>query len=185
MGKVVTCIAAIIHNGAVWMAGDRHVQYDTQTMSLACPKVFRRGDFAIGGGGDGRALQVIEYAGTPPKPPTQVRALDRYMATVFSEWVRKAWEKAHVTDKDAAFLVGIHGHLYIVDDQFCADRMGPIAAVGTAATIALGSLFSTTGEDPETRLNLAMLAAEQFSGTVRGPFDLIHIGKTGKLRAVA
>jgi hypothetical protein len=44
-------------------------------------------------------------------------------------------------------------------------------AVGSGHDIAKGSLFSTEG-DPQTRVLLALEAAERFSAAVRAPFAL-------------
>jgi hypothetical protein len=72
------------------------------------------------------------------------------------------------------FLVGVGGRLFHFDSDFNVLELGwGFDAAGMGISVARGSLYSTIGAPPETRLRLAMEAAEQFTCSVRGPFHVI------------
>jgi hypothetical protein len=77
-------------------------------------------------------------------------------------------------ESGGVFLVGVRGRLFEIDDDYHAREMlEQYDAVGSGVSVALGSLYSTTGQDPETRIRVALEAAEQFVTSVRAPFHIL------------
>lgn len=75
------------------------------------------------------------------------------------------------------FLVGYEGRLFkILDDYQIAESLDGFDACGSGELVALGSLYATRqslAEEPETRIQEALQAAEKYSAGVRSPFRII------------
>jgi ATP-dependent protease HslVU (ClpYQ) peptidase subunit len=101
------------------------------------------------------------------------------MATRFIDALREClktggWAaKANDREEGGTFLVGVHGRLFAVYDDYQVGKAADgFAAVGCGDQIALGALYATagTGLSPRKRVKTALAAAERFSAGVRGPF---------------
>jgi hypothetical protein len=72
------------------------------------------------------------------------------------------------------FLIGVRGQLFEVGSEYgVSQRAEPYSAIGCGADLTLGSLHTTAALGcftPETRLEMALSAAERFSSGVRGPW---------------
>lgn len=176
----MTCIAAVIDNGAVHMAADSagvgglslHVRRDR--------KIHRVGDMLIGFTSSFRMGQLLGYSLKPPLHDPKL-STDGYMVTVFVEELRrvlKAGGYAKVennTETGGCFLVGYRGRLFTIHSDFqVSESVWPFAAVGCGEDLANGALFATrtSGMLPSQRLTGALEAAEEFSAGVRGPWVL-------------
>ena len=172
----MTCIAAVIQSGAVWMAADSagvggyslHVRRD--------PKIYRVKDFLFGFTSSFRMGQILGYSFQPPEM-TVNQTIDEYMATSFINSLRQALKDGGFAkikdgeDQGGTFLVGFRGRIFTIYDDFqVGENLHPIAAVGCGFDLALGSLFSTPDKPARERLETALKAAETFSAGVRGPF---------------
>ena len=144
-------------------------------------KVFSNGPYLFGFTSSFRMGQLIRYHFKPPAPRGD---LDRFMATIFINGVRKCLKAGGWAKKDSEreeggdFLVGVSGQLFTVYSDYQLQRSAlPYAAVGGGDQLALGALFATTGTavKPEDRLLLALQAAEQFNAGVRGPFCCLSL----------
>ena len=194
----MTCIAGLVHDGAVHLAGDSAGCSSWTLTVRSDPKVFANGSYVMGFTTSFRMGQLLRYAFTPPEP--EIADLHRFMCTSFTDALRQClkdggWAKK---DKDreegGTFLVGTHGRLFFFNSDYqVGEPADPYAAVGCGADIALGALHATQGRGmtPGERLDAALLAAERFSNGVRGPFAHVstvlpqHAGpRRGRERAV-
>lgn len=172
----MTCIAAVAHEGNVWMGAD---SAGVAGLSLAVrrdPKIYRVGDFLFGFTSSFRMGQLLGYKFTPPQHHSEWDA-ERYMTTVFIDSLRdtlKAGGYAR-TDNGAEvageFLVGYRGRIFrVCSDYQVGENVEPFDAVGCGAELALGALHATRDKPPAARVGAALEAAEAFSAGVRRPF---------------
>lgn len=174
----MTCIVGLIHNGNVYMGGD---SAGVAGMSLAIrsdQKVFWNSNVLIGYTTSFRMGQILRYEFKPPSINTW--DVWRYMATDFVSELRRTFDRCgwkrrsdDGEDKGGTFLVGTQGQLFIVHSDFQVGvPTDDFAACGCGEEIALGSLYTSAGRDPEARVRTALEAAERFSAGVRGPFTV-------------
>jgi ATP-dependent protease HslVU (ClpYQ) peptidase subunit len=177
----LTCIAGLVHDGAVYLAGDSAGCSGWNLIVRTDPKVFANGSYVMGFTTSFRMGQLLRYAFTPPEPDTA--DLHRFMCTAFTDALRQCLKDGGWAQKDkeqeegGTFLVGTHGHLFIVNNDYqVAEPADSYAAVGCGGRYALGALHATEGSKmaPQRRLDAALAAAERFSSGVRGPFA--HVG---------
>jgi hypothetical protein len=174
----MTCVAAVIHEGDVWMAADSAGVAGMGMTVRKDPKIYRNGEFLIGYTTSFRMGQLLAFAFRPPVHEPDI-SVERYLITAFVDSMRSTFKLGGFpkTDNGAEmggeFLLGYRGRLFTIcsDYQVGEDTL-PFAAVGCGADIARGSLYATTKLDPESRLRLALSAAEAFSAGVRRPFVL-------------
>lgn len=178
----MTGIAGLVSGGQVWLAGDRAgVEQGHYLTILGQPKVFRRGNMVFGYTSSFAMGHALQHRMTIPDLPddTQVEALDRWVAIEFMDAVRETFRGSgfmkteNGRETGGQFLMGVRGELYAVDDDFHAHRtMAGMAACGSGVSVILGALFVSKGR-PEDRLLGALAAAQEFTTSVRAPFDVI------------
>lgn len=173
----MTCIAAVVHEGAVFMAADSAGVDGLQLHVRKDPKIYRVGEFLFGFTTSFRMGQVLGYGFVPPCHHKDV-PMERYMADPFVAALRAAFKTAGYArvnegvESGGRFLVGYSGRVFLVDYDFhVGESTFDFNAVGCGAELALGALHATRGRPPLDRLQAAMSAAEQFSAGVRGPFQ--------------
>jgi hypothetical protein len=165
----LTCIAAVVHDGGVWMGGDSAGVSGYDLAIRRDAKVFRTGEFLFGFTDSFRMGQLLRYSLTLP----DLRLLDgddvpRFMATRFVDAVRDCLkaggyaEKHDDAERGGTFLVGFRGRLFRVcsDYQVCESADG-YDAIGCGHAVAAGSLYSTRDSGPESRVRTALEAAER------------------------
>ena len=180
----MTAIAALVHDGKVWMGGDSagvdgrlglHLRKD--------PKVFIVGEFIIGFTTSFRMGQILRFNLNPEKP-TEGEDQFHYMVTKFIPAVTKAledskWLKSRESVAEGGtFLVGWRGKLFAIYPDFqVAELSTPYNACGCAIDLILGSLYTTGLQNdaigPYERVETSLRAAEAFSAGVRGPFTIL------------
>lgn len=172
----MTCIAAIAHEGQVFMGADSAAVGGVSLIVRADPKVFRVGEFVIGYTTSFRMGQILRFCFQPP--PIQ-GDLDKYMVVAFVDAVRAAFRAAgylqvvNGVESGGDFLVGVRGCIFEIGNDYQVGRpLLPYDAVGSGSKVAFGSLATTHGMplDPRRRLGLALTAAELHCTGVRGPF---------------
>ena len=172
----MTCIAAVVHDGTVYMGAD---SAGVSGLALAVrrdPKIYRVGEFLFGFTSSFRMGQLLGYKVSPPQHHGEWDA-DRYMTTVFIDALRDTFKTGGYarTDNGAEvageFLVGYRGRIFRVcsDYQVC-ENVEPFDAIGCGAELALGALHATRDKPPADRVVMALEAAEAFSAGVRRPF---------------
>jgi hypothetical protein len=146
-------------------------------------KIFRNGPYAMGFTTSFRMGQLLHHAFKAPKPKGD---LDRFMATVFVDALRACLKDGGWARKDSeqeqagTFLVGVHGRLFAVHDDYqIAEPADGYAAVGCGNDLALGALHATggLGLKPRERLALALAAAGHHSAGVCAPFTFVTARK--------
>lgn len=177
----MTCIVGIVSDGTVIIGGDSCGVEDQYYELRADEKVFRSGPYLIGYAGSYRMGQILQYGLRLPKPPK--RNIHKFMCTTFIDAVREVLnDKGHMKNDEGRdkigglFVVGVCGRLYYVDtDLQVGQWILNYGAIGAGRSEALGSLFSTSGMEPEGRVDLALQAAEMFNNTVRRPFVIMRL----------
>lgn len=172
----MTCIAAVVHEGDVWMGAD---SAGVGGLSLAVrrdPKIYRVGDFLFGFTSSFRMGQLLGYKFSPPAHHNDVN-VERYMATAFIDALRDTLKDGgyarteNGTETAGEFLVGYRGRIFrVCSDYQVGENLAPFDAVGCGAELALGALHATREKSPCDRVTLALEAAEAFSAGVRRPF---------------
>jgi 20S proteasome alpha/beta subunit len=181
----MTVIVGIETNGHVIMGGDSAGVggYDIQVRGD--PKVFFVKNYVFGMCGSFRMGQILNHIFVPPKHPAKMDDY-KFMVTKFIDAVRKAFKEGGFLGKEAEgqekgglFMVGYRGKLYRIDEDFQVGMMTDgYSAIGCGESYALGSLHSTSkaiAEDAALRVQLALEAAEYFSGGVSGPFHILAL----------
>ena len=183
-----TCIAAVAHNGIVWMGGDSvATDQDGGRKILTNKKVFMRSDaqqnnWIFGFMGPFRFAQLLQYE---LKLPDLTKDEESDLLGIL---VTKFIPALHTCLKDHFFeqveknraiggtcIIGIQGRIFEIGNQYSIyESVKPYNAIGCGAPTALGSLFSTESLGPEKRIQIALTASEQFNWGVGGPFTIIH-----------
>ncbi|MEU2874049.1 hypothetical protein ABZ769_33450 [Streptomyces olivoreticuli] len=173
----MTVIVGLIDEGRVHIGGDSAGISGCRLTVRKDPKVFRNGPYALGFSGSFRMGQLLHHAFKAPKP--KGNDLDRFMTTQFVNKLRTCLKEAGWARKDSeqekagTFLVGIHGRLFIVyEDYQVAEPADGYAAIGCGSAFALGALHATATANLRARERLtAALAAASHHGTdVCAPF---------------
>lgn len=180
----MTCIVAYADAGQVWMGGDSAGVAWHQLTARADEKVFRNGPFLMGFTSSFRMGQLLRYRFRPPRiHPTD--DLTEFMSTEFVDAVRKCLKEfgyAKILNNEetgGCFLVGVAGQIFKIEEDYQVGKPRlPIDAVGCGMDIALGAMFAVASGEaekpaPEKIVEIALTAAEAFSGWVRRPFTIL------------
>ncbi|ARQ13204.1 hypothetical protein NXC12_PD00095 (plasmid) [Rhizobium etli] len=174
----MTCIVGVAQNGNVWIGGDSAASNGYSSTVRKDVKVFRNGPFIMGFTSSFRMGQLLAHSF---RPPTRHADADVYafMVTDFVDEVRRClkvggWaESQNNKESGGTFLVGYEGRLFkIQTDYQVGESLAGHDACGCGENTALGSLFSTVGEKPESRIMTALAAAAEYSTGVRPPFSI-------------
>lgn len=175
----MTCIVGIVQDGIVYLGGDS--ASSTPEGEIFLPrrsKVFLIGHIAVGVAGSGRINQLLRRKIALPEQYAQP---EQYMIVEFVDTLKALLKedgrKEEELMEDSLLLVGLRGHLFIVDTTFQVSEMAyDYEAVGSGAQIARGSLHATQtlGLPPEQRLRMALEAAQDHTAFVRAPFTFVN-----------
>ncbi len=177
----MTCIVGLIHDDKIWMGGDSAGANRTRLTVRKDPKVFINGDMIMGFTSSFRMGELLQYK---LRLPIKHQGIDiyKYMVTDFIDAVRECLSKGGYSEKDkevekgGEFLVGYKGRLFkIASDYQVGESIHPYDACGSGEDLALGVMFATFGQDPESRLRTALEAAFEFNPGVRGPFTILYL----------
>jgi 20S proteasome alpha/beta subunit len=171
----MTCIAGIMKDGKVHLAGERGASQDNYIVSIDKPKIWKSGPYIFGYAGTFDA-QIIQYNFIPPVPEGN---LDKFMHGKFLKSLKAFYNEWDIGGKDSeiSLLIGIKGKLYEHEAEgftmISYDR--DYVAIGSGADYAIGSLHATQNhKDPKRRLALALDCAIKFSTSCIGPVDFIQ-----------
>lgn len=172
----MTCIAAVAHEGNVWMGADSAGVAGLALAVRRDPKIYRVGDFLFGFTSSFRMGQLLGYKFTPPLHHSEWDA-ERYMTTAFIDALRGTLKDGgyartnNGAEEAGEFLVGYRGRIFrVCSDYQVGENIEPFDAVGCGAELALGALHATRDKAPADRVGAALEAAEAFSAGVRRPF---------------
>src|ERR1035437_478649 len=175
----MTVIAALIHEGKVYMGGDSAAVDESQCLLVRKDsKVFQNGPFLIGFTSSYRMGQILMDT-TFPDPGNMDEFV--YMRTQFVDVARTRLKDGGYVKVDSnreesgQFLVGFHGRIFLVDEDFTiGESSDPFFAVGQGSQEALGALYSAPEDRPPGEsLVIDMSAAARFRSGVRPPFNII------------
>jgi ATP-dependent protease HslVU (ClpYQ) peptidase subunit len=193
----VTCIVAVAQGGRVVMGGDSALTADDfSQLSMAETKVFRKGEFLIGGSGSARGGQLMRFKFQPPKRPRGVDA-DEYMATLWIDSLREVFKKGgHMWVQEQGgeessstnALIGYRGGVWLMEgaDLQIERLRDPYVTIGSGGIVALGALYATKDVvdlDPERRVKTALEAACKYNAACRPPFTILTLEPKLRRRA--
>lgn len=181
----MTVVVGCVEKEVVWMGADSAGSQGWEIVIREDPKIFRKGEFLIGFTDSYRMGQILRYSLEIPAIPEGCELFD-YMCLHFIHSVRGCLKgggfarKENEAESGGTFMVGVRGRLFTVyQDYQVGENKMTYAAIGCGRELALGAMCSL-GNLPEKirprikqRITMALLAAEQWSSGVRGPF-LIH-----------
>lgn len=171
----MTCIAGLVQDGVVYLAGERGASEDDFILSLEKPKVWKDGEYLLGYYGTMYGELVQNYFEAPKYNGSNP---DRHMKTTFRKELKDFYSEWDVEDdsKEFGMIIGFRGKLYeanIVDLSMTTFNCSFMAS-GSGGSYAMGSLYSTQNyKDPKRRLKNAIECAIEFSTTCLGPIDII------------
>lgn len=172
----MTCIVGIRHGDSVHLASDRGLSDDDVIISMTSSKIKQNDKYIIGYADSPGTGQLLHWI-TLPTPPK--RNVEKFMRTTFISSIRKQLNDSGVDLKDnahASFLVGVSGQLFFIDTTDWQVTECEYMAIGSGASIAMGSLYTTsTWKSAEKRAITAVSAAIQLSPTCMGPIDTLSI----------
>jgi len=176
----MTCIIGLVSKGKVYMGGDSAGAAGWTVRAVRSPKVFKVGPFIIGYTTSFRMGEILQYHLNVQ--PQDGESDHEYMVRQFAEAVR-ATLKDHGfakvennVEEGGTFLVGYHGHLYSVDDDFqMTEHSDGYDACGCGQEFALGAMMALEGLElkPKERIRRALKIAAHFSGGVLPPFHIL------------
>lgn len=177
----MTCIVALVHNNRVYMGGDSAASDSVGITERVEPKVWKQGQFIIGFCNSFRMGDILKYQFRAPAHPDRI-STDRYMRTAFVDEVMICFKENNFLWSENGswgggnFIVGYRGRIFNIGDDFhVGESREGFDSIGSGYQIALGSLYTSTGK-PQTRIRLALTAAEKFAMGVRGPFKILSVG---------
>lgn len=181
----MTLCAGIIAGKDVIMAGDRGAvsMDELSTDVIEQPKVFRKGDFLIGGSESFRMLQLLQHVFEPPSGHTG--PLMKYMVGDFVPALRAVMssggfpESGDEAGPPGKILVGIHGHLFVIQGDYAVlESKRPYDAIGCGTPYFFGAMQALRIAQPRLaahhQLATAMEVAESNTFAVKGPFDILY-----------
>lgn len=187
----MTCIVGIAQDGQTWIGGDSAGVDGLSLTRRKDVKVFRNGPLVMGFTTSFRMGQLLAHKLAPPKrhADTDVYA---FMVTDFIDAVRECLRsggyagRRNESETGGTFLVGYEGRLFKVEDEYqVGEAVGGYDACGCGQDLALGSLFTSAGGEPEVRLRKALEAAAEFSAGVCAPFNFIASNDNEKRQEAA
>lgn len=181
----MTCIVGLVHEGEVWMGGDRCVTWGSSGRQAADtqPKIARIGNMLIGAAGESNASDLVFW--TESLSTFDGGDAKKYLLRQVVPWLRSvAEDKGRMEVRDGrkilpwCLLFGIGGRLFDCDDggDVCEPTPG-YWSLGLGGHTAVGSLHTTarTRLAPRRRLYLALKAASDLTDSVGPPFDIVRL----------
>lgn len=190
----MTCIAAVVENGQVWVGGDSAGVTSGHDLTVrADKKVFEVGPYVIGFTTSFRMGQVLKHGWEPPVPDeAEEQKIEEFIVTKFVESVRARFKETGYLrayseggDQGGTFLVGYKDILFGIEDDFQAMLFTDgYYAVGCGGDYAKGALHALLKGNRmylsgDFVVKKALEAAENHSGGVRGPFTVKRTVKHG------
>lgn len=158
----MTCLAALIHDGKVYIGADSAASTDSAIEVRANRKVFRNGSYIIGFTGSFRVGQLLQYEDLPPVEGDTMSHIVRKVVPAIQKHAGK--------DTDE-ILIGHAGRLFKVSSDYSVAEYTNYAAAGGGEPYALGRLHGSLGP-PDVRIIAALEAAQEHCPAVRAPFHI-------------
>jgi ATP-dependent protease HslVU (ClpYQ) peptidase subunit len=183
----MTCIAALVEKGKVYMAADSAATGGWSQCIRSDGKMFAvSDDMLLGVCGSLRVRDLLKYKLPSLRYDPKQSDVTHFIVTDFVEAMRQCLRDGGachsengIDSFEGAVLIAFRGKLYEIDNDFqVAEQLAPYHAVGSGSDIAQGSLHSTHGlkMSARKRLERAMLASERYNASVRAPFHFAVLG---------
>ena len=170
----MTVIVGLVDNDIIHLCSDRGLSDDDIIVSMSTPKIRQNGAYLIGYADCPGTGQLLHHM-TLPTPPK--KNVEKFMRMTFVPAVRKALVDSGVDLKEnahASFLIGVSGELYLMDTNDWQVLPVSYMAIGSGASVAMGSLYTTEiWKSAERRVKTAVSAAIELSPSCRGPIDYL------------
>ncbi|BEH18870.1 hypothetical protein [Burkholderia pseudomallei] len=178
----MTCIVAVKHETGIYMGADSAAVGGWTVWDRLDPKIYRVGPFLIGFTTSYRMGQLLGHSFSVPDHLEGVDTF-AFMCTTFVDAVRECLKKGgfalreNEREEAGTFLCAYRGRVFRVESDYqIGESATNFDACGCGQEFALGSLYSTSGMEPEQRVRTALCAAQRFSAGVREPF-LIEVAR--------
>jgi ATP-dependent protease HslVU (ClpYQ) peptidase subunit len=190
----MTCIVGLEQDGKVYIGGDSAGVSGTNLCVRADEKLFRNGPFIIGFTTSFRMGQLLRYKLCPPVHPEEMN-VDEFMTTIFIDEVRRCLRnggyarRKEEQESAGTFMIGYRGKLFVIESDYQVGRaVDGIGAVGSGAQVAIGALHAQTATTAlncglcatsqcnltaESKVRIALEAAERWNSAVRSPFVIL------------
>ncbi len=175
----MTCIAAVIEKGRVWMGGDSAVSDDDGAISCAKePKVWINNGWLVGVSGWCSWCDALELVSWPSlKDPNKIARWVR-----FDLPIQLRSKLREIDDLDEAgnptstghALIARTGRIWHLEGMTARSAQEPYQTAGDGGQVAMGVLGSNTGK-PRQRILEALTEAEKHRWSVRRPFVVLSI----------
>jgi len=182
----MTCIAAIAHEGKVFMGADRMTSAGNLKFGKTEPKVsIINSEMIVGICGYVRFGNIFNYH-LSLKPYRKFhdepgKEMDYLITHVAEEMRKKSAElSADRVDSsrqgsDSGVMIGLNGKIFSLGSDYSVCGHGEYFADGSGVGVALGSLYSTGGKEPEERIRTAILAAAHHTAYVDDTIDILSV----------
>lgn len=180
----MTCIVGFVDkvNKRVVMGADSLGSDGLDITVRKDKKIFRVGDFVIGCTSSFRMIQILNFSFKPPKV---TKDIFEYMCTDFINEVRECFKVNGFgqtyddgDEKGGTFLVGYKDRIFRIENDFqVSESIESFDSCGCGMYYALGSMFSNPSKNTVDVVIKALEAAENFSGGVSRPFNIIKTKK--------
>lgn len=174
----MTCVVALKDNGKIYMGADSAGVAGLSIQTRKDPKIYKVGSMLIGFTSSFRMGQLLGYSLDVPDHDPRV-PIEKYMATVFVDAIRTTLKEGGYTTVDnneergGTFIVAYQDRTFRIENDFQVGEVtDDYTAIGCGEDIALGSLYTSVGQEPNSRILLALEAAAKFSAGVRAPFTV-------------
>ena len=179
----MTCIIGTVDgDGNICIAADSSAVDSNIITPHLIPKVFKRGEFAIGYCHSFRLGQIVEHFFEPPpiEDGLDEDGVVKYMITEFIPELRGSLEfndyPTHDDEKESwSLMVGIRGSIFVIESDFHLgyDEMS-YNAIGAGTEYALGAMFASN-ESGRKLAQRGMEAAAKFCPYVIAPFNYVEV----------
>jgi len=176
----MTCIAAVVKDGHVWMAGDLLGSNGFTKKVYPDTKVFVNGDFILGFTSSFRMGQILQYNWQQP-PRLEGMADREYIQTDVIESFRSCLndfgfgEMLNGEHQGGNFLIGYKGCLYEMQNNFSILKNENLCAIGSGqyhAEAVLKVLTEQEDYNPAQVLERAIQVASQFVTSVSEEYTI-------------
>ena len=120
----MTCIAGIVHEGIVYIGGERGTSDNDVIISMATPKVRQRGDWVYGYAGSIGIGQLLDITPLPVLEDND--DVFFVLRTVVVEELKDIIDKYSEpqSDKDTSWLIGAKGRLFEINHTDWSVKIG-------------------------------------------------------------
>lgn len=170
----MTCIVGIVHDGVVYMGGERAVSDGKFIQAMKEPKVVERGEYLFAYAGN---IGIGQFVMNNFKFPAINSDIDRHMHGVFIPALRKFFKDNDMSFKEedeVEFMIGVRGRLYTFHGYDLQLVSLDLATIGSGGGVAIGSLHTSSHwSDHKRRIKVAIEAAIEYTAFCIKPIDIL------------